>query len=460
MQQFMLYYFNMKKLGAVVLSLILTGYAYGFEIVYPKTKNPTINSHSTFFIGSSKKPVTINGINVPLHSSGGFAYFVKLPQAINTFTIKDKNKTEVYTIKKNLPLKKSFTQKLIEYKTIKYMVVDVDRTPLRSTAVDGGINRISHLQKGVLLTIDGEMGGFYRVKLNDTKKGWISKKNVIQTEAFTPAIINKYSFKENKNEYILTFELDKKVPYKITEGSSIGLDFYNTKISSHFSFPYHEKTGAKKLWGYIEQYKDNTFILKVRKPPKIDKTKPLDGITITVDAGHGGKEKGAIGCFGHKEKDVVLKISKYLEKELKDKGANVIMTRTDDSYMGLNDRVEKANKNDSVFFVSIHNNALPDSLNPNEHKGTSVYYFYDEAKDFGHTVLNTIVKELGTKNDGLHQQSFAVIRNTGAISILIEVAYLINPEDNLKLINDNFQKNTAKAISDGIEKYIINFDKN
>ena len=74
--------------------------------------------------------------------------------------------------------------------------------------------------------------------------------------------------------------------------------------------------------------------------------------------------------------------------------------------------------------------------------------------------MNTIVKELGTKNDGLHQQSFAVIRNTGAISILIEVAYLINPEDNSKLINDNFQKNTAKAISDGIEKYIINFDKN
>ena len=446
----------MKKIWVLVLLLIFAGNVYGFEIVYPKTKNPVINSHTTFFIGSSKEPLTINGQNVYLHKSGGFAYFVKLPQETNTFSIKDKDKTEVYTIKKNIPKKSGHNQKFVEYKTIKPLMVNVDNTPLRSSAVDGGINRISHLQKGVLLTADGETGSFYRVKLNDSKKGWISKKNVIQTESFTPAIVNKYSFKENKNEYVLSFELDKKVPYKITEGASIGLDFYNTQRSSNYSFPYHEKTGTKKLWGYFGQYDGNTFILKIRKPPNINKNKPLEGITITVDPGHGGAEKGAIGCLGDKEKDVVLKTSEYLEKELKSKGAKVIMTRKDDSYVGLYDRVNIANQNNSTFFVSIHNNALPDSLNPNEHRGTSVYYYYDEAKDFGHNVLNSMVKELGTKNDGLRQQSFAVVRTTGALAILIEVAYLINPEDNSMLINDDFQKKTAKAISDGIEKYVLN----
>ena len=446
----------MRNFWVLVLSLILTGYAYGFEIVYPKTKTPVINSQTTFFIGSSKDPITINGVNIPLHSSGGFAYFVRLPQAVNTFTIKDKNKTEIYTIKKNIPQKASFHQKLIEYKTIKPIMVNVENTPLRSTPVDAGINRMSHLQKGVLLTADGEMGGFYRVKLEDSKKGWISKKNVVQTEPFTPAVIKKSSFKENKNEYVLTFELDKRVPFKITEGHTIGLDFYNTYKSSHYSFPYHEKTGAKRLWGYLGQYEGNNFILKIRKPPKLSKTKKLDGITITVDAGHGGREYGAVGCLRHKEKDVVLKTAKYLEKELRSKGANVVMTRTDDSYVGLYDRVKIANDNNSTFFVSIHNNALPDSLNPNEHRGTSLYYYYDEAKDFGHTILNTMIKELGTKNDGLRQQSFAVVRNTGALSILIEVAYLINPEDNSMLIKDEFQKNIAKAIADGIEKYILN----
>ena len=452
---FLLYHLSMRKIWVVFLSLIFAGNVYGFEIVYPKTKNPVINSNTTFFIGSSDEPVTINGNNVSLHSSGGFAYFVKLPQAINTFTIKDKNKTEVYTIKKNIPQKASIHQKFVEYKEIKPIMVNVDNTPLRSTPVDGGINRISHLQKGVLLTADGETCGFYRVKLND-KRGWMSKKNVVQTEPFNPAVINKYFFKENKNEYILTFELDKKVPYKITEGHLIGLDFYNTNKISHFSFPYYEKTGSKKLWGYLGQYEGNNFILKIRKPPKPNKTKTLDGITITVDSGHGGREHGAIGCLGHKEKDVVLQTAKYLEKELKAKGANVVMTRTDDSYVGLYDRVNIANKNNSVFFVSIHNNALPDSLNPNEHRGTSVYYYYDEARDFGHTILNTMTKELGTKNDGLRQQSFAVIRNTGALSILIEVGYLINPEDNSILINDGFQKNTAKSIANGIEKYVLN----
>ena len=107
-----------------------------------------------------------------------------------------------------------------------------------------------------------------------------------------------------------------------------------------------------------------------------------------------------------------------------------------------------------MFFVSIHNNALPDTLNPNEHRGTSVYYFDNQSKVFGQIVLNTMVSELGTNNDGLRQQSFAVIRNTNALSILIEVAYLINPDDNALLTDKNFQKKTAKAIADGIEKYI------
>ena len=66
-----------------------------------------------------------------------------------------------------------------------------------------------------------------------------------------------------------------------------------------------------------------------------------------------------------------------------------------------------------------------------------------------------MTEELGTQNDNIHQQSFAVVRNTGALSILIEIAYLINPYDNEMLINHDFQKNTAKSIANGIEKYLI-----
>ena len=130
------------------------------------------------------------------------------------------------------------------------------------------------------------------------------------------------------------------------------------------------------------------------------------------------------------------------------------MTRTDDSYVGLYDRVNFSNNQNSMFFISIHNNALPDTLNPNDHRGTSVYYYYEQAEPLARTMLNTITSQLKTQNDEVHRQSFAVVRNTNALSILIEVAYLINPDDNELLINPNFQKPAAKSIAKGLENFV------
>ena len=443
----------MKRFWVLVLCLFVSQTAFAFNIVYPKSKNVVINSPTTFFIGSSKKSVKINGVSIPLHRTGAFAYFVKLPSNVNTFKIESDGQIETYTISKKRVVSNSpVSTKLIEYQSIKPVVVDVENTPLRSTPVDAGINRMAHLQKGVLLNADGEKNGFYRVKLNETKKGWISKNNVKQTESFKPARIESQKFTENDENYVLKLHLDKRVPFEITEGANLKLQFFNTEKEQIFQFPYKEKNGNDKLFGYSGKYENNDFIFTVNKPPKIDNKKPLKGIKITVDPGHGGKETGTTGCFGDKEKDVVLKISKYLEKELSNRGAKVFMTRHDDSYVGLYDRVKMSNDNGSMFFVSIHNNALPDTLDPNKHRGTSTYYYYGQSETLAKNVLNTMVEQLGTQNDNIHRQSFAVVRNTNALAILVEVAYMINPDDNEMLLNEEFQKNTAKAISDGIEK--------
>ena len=445
----------MKKLFLFLfIFFVFIESSYSFEIVYPKTKTKTLSSPTTFFIGSSKKQLFINGENIPLHKTGAFAHYVKLNTGINTFTIKSDDKEETYTITRKQPVKTPPAQ-LTEYKTTKYLIVDNDRTSLRATPVNAGINRISHLQKGILLTSDGEKGNFYRIKLNN-KYGWIEKNSVKNIDYFEPAKLTNYEYNETDSEFILTFHLNKKVPFEITEGNVLELKFYNTDREHYFKFPYTDKTGSTKLYGYNGEYNNNDFIFKIRKPQKIDKNHPLKGITITVDAGHGGKENGAIGCLGDKEKDITLKMAKYLENELRHKGANVIMTRQTDTTTDLYSRVKLANDNNSTFFVSIHNNALPDTLNPYEHRGTSVYYYYDEAKDLAQTVLDTMTKTLKTNNDNIHQASFAVVRNTNALSILIEVAYLINPDDNELLINEHFQKQTAKSIADGLENFLKN----
>ena len=231
------------------------------------------------------------------------------------------------------------------------------------------------------------------------------------------------------------------------------IKFFNVKDDYEMDFPTKEALGGRNLARYSGKYEGNDFVLKIRKPPVIKRK--LHGLTITVDAGHGGSEVGSVSCLKDLEKDINLAIAKELELELKKRGAKVVMTRDDDTYVGLKDRVEKANEHDSTVFLSIHGNALPDGLDPNKSSGTSIYYYYEQAKPLAQELINTMTAELGINNDKVRQGSLAVVRNTNALSLLIEVAYMINPDDSVMLSNSEFQKNCAKAIADGLEKYFF-----
>ena len=152
----------------------------------------------------------------------------------------------------------------------------------------------------------------------------------------------------------------------------------------------------------------------------------------------------------------MLEFAKHLERELKHRGAIVFMTREDDSYVGLRDRVDFANDEDSVFLISLHGNALPDDLDPIANNGTEVYYYYNQAKPLADLVLSEITTQTGMNNHKVRQASFALVRNTNALSILIEIGFLINPSDDAKLVDKEFQKKTVEAIADGISNFLKN----
>ncbi|MBO5434341.1 N-acetylmuramoyl-L-alanine amidase, partial [bacterium] len=87
---------------------------------------------------------------------------------------------------------------------------------------------------------------------------------------------------------------------------------------------------------------------------------------------------------------------------------------------------------------------------------TIIYYYYPQAKPLADSIIRTMTEQLPFNDDKVRRGSLAVVRNTNALSVLIEVAYLINPEDNFKLINNDIQKDTAKSIADGIEEFLKN----
>lgn len=188
---------------------------------------------------------------------------------------------------------------------------------------------------------------------------------------------------------------------------------------------------------------------------------------VVLDAGHGGSDPGAIGVNGLREKDVNWDITQKVRDELIAKGYEVVLTRTDDSYWSLAQRVEFTDTLQADLFVSIHANAHPNG----KANGTMVLY-YDNAypqedypasdtmkqltpysKDLAQHVLTSLVTAAGTKNLGLVPSAVYVARMGTIPSILVETAFLSQASDAALLASESVRSKMAVGIADGIAAY-------
>lgn len=451
----------MKKIWLLTLLFLgILGFcckAKAIQIVYPKTNHAKINASSTFFIGSANPDETlkVNGTEVKVAPNGAFAQMVPLDFGVNDFSITSGSDTVNFSIERTKPKVSCAAEKtLIEYPALIFYVKN-DNTPLRMTPVSGGINRLSHLCKDTRVLINGEKGDFYRVFLNTKTSGWISKNDVGQRER-PIELINIKDIKtcEDKDFNYWEYGINGKIPFTIKEENGLKLQLFN--VEGYDDNTYSLEIPSKKLMGYDAYFEKDKFILKVRKSPTIDTQCPLKDIKIIVDAGHGGCERGALGGCGDQEKNINLAIAQNLKQELESRGAKVIMTREKDVQVSLTDRVNIARDKDATLLISIHANALPDGQDPIKNRGTSVYYYHNQAKPLAENILKTMTEQLKTNNDRVRQGSLALVRPTSSVSVLIEVAYIINPDDYAMLLDKDFQTNCAKSIADGIEKYLSN----
>lgn len=446
----------------LICIFLLGSMGFAIDIVYPRKSEVTINSPSTFFVGSSSpfQVLKINGKDVFVHETGAFTQSVPLNFGRNEFKLQSGEEECVFVINRPQPTKRSSRassegcNSLKKYEEKKVVCVKRDNVPMRSTPVESGINRMSHLPKNVPLIVNGEKNNLYKVFLNNEESAWVSKSDVLESSCE----VNFSSLVEVKSEikngfYVYKILLSEKAPYTLVEGNPFFIKIFNIENSPNNTAIF--KIDLKQpLVGYEAFYEGSELVVKIRINKDLNKKKPLENVKIVIDAGHGGYEKGALGCLRTQEKDVNLLICKYLEKELNKMGANVCMTRNYDEFVSLQKRVEITKKENAEIFVSIHNNSLPDCKDPMKYRGSDVYYYYPQARDLAQAILDKL--SMDVKRSRLHQASFAVVRNTSAVSVLVEVGYMINPFDNVLLVSEDFQKKTAKQIADGICAYFIN----
>jgi len=138
---------------------------------------------------------------------------------------------------------------------------------------------------------------------------------------------------------------------------------------------------------------------------------------------------------------------------LESRGATVVMTRTGPEPVALAERPIIARRANAHAFVSIHLNAYPDGVNPFVANGTGTYFYFAHSERLARAVQRGLVPELGLRNVGVFQQSFAVIRNTWMPAVLAEGAFVIIPEQEAALRTTEYQEAYARGILNGLERY-------
>lgn len=187
----------------------------------------------------------------------------------------------------------------------------------------------------------------------------------------------------------------------------------------------------------------------------IDRPSAIYDKIIILDAGHGGKDPGAVKG-NTQEKAINFKVlNEYAKDYFTDSGIKVYYTRIDDTLIPLADRASFAKQVEADFFISLHCNSSTSSAA----RGTSVYYSSTNtsktssgltSKILANTLVNNLSKSLGTRNLGIIDKGFVVVRDNSVPAVLIELAFLSNPSDLSILTNPTYQKKAAKTIYDTV----------
>jgi N-acetylmuramoyl-L-alanine amidase len=179
---------------------------------------------------------------------------------------------------------------------------------------------------------------------------------------------------------------------------------------------------------------------------------PANGrLVVVIDPGHGGPDPGAVGIGGLKETDVVLDIGRQVTALLERQGVTVIQTRNAEYDLGLEPRVQMANKANATVFVSIHANAI--SLARPDISGLETYY-YDSGKALADVVHRTILEDIGLPDRRVRSARFYVLRRTSMPSILVETGFVTGAADAARLSDADYRSRMAAAIAKGILRYL------
>jgi N-acetylmuramoyl-L-alanine amidase len=337
-----------------------------------------------------------------------------------------------------------------------------------------GGSKISHLVEGIVLQATGKAGNLYKVQLSKNYQAWIPDDcvEIINSGVFKPqSLTGSWSVRGNEKYDVLSISLGDKLPFRTfheINPSRIIVDIFGATSNTSWITQYPETLKqiknisyeqieddifriiielAHNHWGHKVEYRGNNLEISVKHQPKLE----LNSLYIAIDAGHGGSNIGARGTTGSLEKNITLEFTKILQEKLEAKGIKVSLTRNDDMDMSMSERILLLRKTNPDLLVSIHCNA---GGSPFTGKGTSTYYRHIGFRPLSTAILKRLL-ELDINNFGnVGSFNFALNSPTEYPNVLVETLFISSPEDEAKLLDNDFKNQMVDKIIKGLEDFL------
>jgi N-acetylmuramoyl-L-alanine amidase len=353
------------------------------------------------------------------------------------------------------------------------MVPDTDRVII-GRPVAGGTYKW-FLIPGTVAEITGQSGGATRIRLDGDLQVFVDQTEIAPLPPGTPAprrVAGNARVVHDGSWSDVRIPMSEVPPYSVeAEPQALILTLYGTTANTDIiNFTSTDSIIRRVTWrqvlndraeyrvelhgapfGYLVVWDRNALVLRVRATPAINAARPLQGLTIAVDAGH--PPAGTTGPTGLYEAVATLGIAERLKLYLEQKGATVVMTRSAPGAVALVDRPVIARRANAHAFVSIHLNAFPDGVNPFDRHGTGSYYFNAWSEPLARAVQAGMLRHMGLRDLGVNYDNLAVLRPTWMPSVLCEGAFLMIPEQEAALRTPEFQDAYAKGVAEGVDEY-------
>lgn len=329
---------------------------------------------------------------------------------------------------------------------------------------------------GTRAQFTGRLGEDARIRISRQQEVWVPAADLVPLPPATPALratVLSLTTTPRPDRITVRVPLTGRVPFRVEEEQGrLTLRLYNTVSDINWTrygatdrylrdirwlqAASDEVTITVELrdvvWGYRTRWSGNDLLLEIRRAPRVDRAAPLRGRRIVVDPGH--PPLGATGPTGFTEAEANLAVSLELVRLLEAAGAQAVLTRRGPESLDLNARTRFADSLDAEILVSIHNNALPDGVNPFTNNGSSVFYNHPRSLPLAQEIQAALVRRLGLRDLGAARGDLALVRPTWMPAVLCEGLFLMLPDQEAALRQPAGQLAYALAVRDGLVTFL------